>query len=63
MADEQPRRVTYTFEITDDIAPGDDAISLDAYLRLVAEAERTGMTIDEVLDVLIQSTLPAVESE
>ena len=60
---EKARRVTFSFAVSDSIAPADDEISLDAYRRLVAEAERSGMTIDEVLDVLIQTHLPAVHSE
>lgn len=55
---DDPKRIVLTLTVTDDIAPGENSITRDAYERLLAQAARSGMTIDEVLDALIAVALP-----
>ena len=55
---DDPTRLVLKLRVTDAIAPGEDSITLDSYVRLLAEMDRTGMSIDEVLDDLIVRTLP-----
>ena len=57
-AKDDPKRIVLTLTVSDDIAPGSDSITRDAYERLLAQAARSGMTIDEVLDDLIATALP-----
>ena len=55
---DDPKRIVLTLTVSDDIAPGENSITRDSYERLLAQAARSGMTIDEVLDDLIAVSLP-----
>lgn len=52
------RPIVLTLMVSDDIAPNPDTITRESYERLVAAAERAGLSIPEALDELITRTLP-----
>ena len=58
-----PLPVVIMLTVTDDITPGKNTLTLEAYERLQAEMARTGMALDEVLDDLIARVLPPAPAE